>query len=199
MTRKPASTSGRRPRDVVADALRARIRNGEYAPGSRLPTQRELETEFTVGRSAVREALAALTREGLLQNVGRGSSPTVAEPDHHAEAPRSAGVELTDRLHEAFQAEHVTVDAFSLTTETLNNALAWPIRQVMEGRLTPRTVTARVLVPSLDARLALPRRGGGGGGGGGGSPASSTTPTTPSHASGCTRCRPATCTPSTTR
>ncbi|MEU5834295.1 GntR family transcriptional regulator [Streptomyces diacarni] len=157
MTRKPASTSGRRPRDVVADALRARIRNGEYAPGSRLPTQRELETEFTVGRSAVREALAALTREDLLENVGRGSSPTVAEPGHHAEAPRSAGVELADRLHAAFQAEHVTVDAFSLTTETLNNALAWPIRQVMERRLTPRTLTARVLVPSLEARLALPR------------------------------------------
>lgn len=157
VTRKSASTSVRRPRDVVADALRARIRNGDYTPGNRLPTQRALEDEFSVGRSAVREALAVLTREGLLENVGRGSSPTVAEPDRHTEAPRSAGVELTDRLHEAFGADHVTLDAFSLTTETLNNALAWPVRQVMDGRLTPRTVTARVLVPSLDARLALPR------------------------------------------
>ncbi|MGP3987716.1 winged helix-turn-helix domain-containing protein [Streptomyces sp. 3N207] len=157
MTRKPTSASGHRPRDVVADTLRERIRTGELRPGARLPTQRELEAEFSVGRSAVREALAALTQEGLLENVGRGASPTVAEPTHHADAPRSAGVELTDRLHEAFQAEDVTIDAFSLTTETLNNALSWPIRQVMDRQLTPRSVTARVLIPSLEARLALPR------------------------------------------
>jgi len=142
---------------VVADTLRERIRTRELRPGTRLPTQRELEAEFSVGRSAVREALAALAQEGLLENVGRGASPTVAEPTHHADAPRSAGVELTDRLHEAFQAEHVTIDAFSLTTETLNNALAWPVRQVMDLQLTPRSVTARVIIPSLGARLALPR------------------------------------------
>ncbi|NSC22495.1 GntR family transcriptional regulator [Streptomyces albus subsp. chlorinus] len=158
MTRKTSGPAGgRRPRDVVADALRERIRSGALEPGARLPTQRALETEFSVGRSAVREALAALTREGLLENVGRGSSPTVAAPDHHAETPRIAGVELTDRLHEAFQAEHVTIDSFSLTSETLNNALAWPIRQVMDRRPAPRSVRARLLVPSLDARLALPR------------------------------------------
>ncbi|MFI8854011.1 winged helix-turn-helix domain-containing protein [Streptomyces sp. 891-h] len=157
MTRKPTSASGRRPRDVVADTLRERIRTGNLQPGTRLPTQRELEAEFSVGRSAVREALSALAQEGLLEHVGRGASPTVAEPTHHADAPRSAGVELTDRLHEAFQAENVVIDAFSLTTETLNNALAWPVRQVMDRQLTPRSVTARVLIPSLGARLALPR------------------------------------------
>ncbi|MBO8203481.1 GntR family transcriptional regulator [Streptomyces smyrnaeus] len=157
MTRKPTSVSGRRPREVVADTLRERIRTGKLRPGARLPTQRELEAEFSVGRSAVREALAALTQEGLLENVGRGASPTVAESTHHPDAPRSAGVELADRLHEAFQAEDVAVDAFSLTTETLNNALAWPVRQVMDHQLTPRSVTARVLIPSLEARLALPR------------------------------------------
>ncbi|GAA2623436.1 winged helix-turn-helix domain-containing protein [Streptomyces axinellae] len=157
MTSKRASTNGRRPREVVADTLRERIRSGEFQPGDRLPTQRRLETEFGVGRSAVREALAALAQEGLLDNVGRGASPTVAEPRHQDEAPRIAGVELTDRLHAAFQAEHVTIDAFSLTTETLNNALAWPVRQIMDRRLAPRSVTARVLIPSLDAHLALPR------------------------------------------
>lgn len=157
VTRKPTSASGRRPRDVVADTLREQIRTGRLQAGTRLPTQRELEAEFSVGRSAVREALATLAQEGLLDNVGRGASPTVAEPTYHAEAPRSAGVELADRLHEAFQTEHITIDAFSLTTETLNNALAWPVRQVMDHQLTPRSVTARVLVPSLQARLALPR------------------------------------------
>ncbi|WP_326689483.1 MULTISPECIES: GntR family transcriptional regulator [unclassified Streptomyces] len=157
MTSKRASTTGRRPREVVADTLRERIRSGEFEPGDRLPTQRQLETEFGVGRSAVREALAALTQEGLLDNVGRGSSPTVAEPRHQNEAPRIAGVELTDRLHVAFQAEDVTIDAFSLTTETLNNALAWPVRQIMDGQHSPRSVTARILIPSLEAHLALPR------------------------------------------
>ncbi|MFG3254353.1 FadR/GntR family transcriptional regulator [Streptomyces sp. NPDC048172] len=157
MSKKRAGTQRKRPRDLVADTLRERIRSGDFAPGTRLPTQRELEAEFGVGRSTVREALGALAQEGLLDSVGRGASPTVAAPEAAPEAPRIAGVELTERLHEAFQAEHVTIDSFSLTTETFNNALAWPLRDVTAGTATPRSVTTRMLVPSFEARLALPR------------------------------------------
>ncbi|GAA2062693.1 GntR family transcriptional regulator [Streptomyces albiaxialis] len=157
MSKKRATATHRRPRDLVADTLRERIRNGDFAPGTRLPTQRELEEEFGVGRSAVREALGALTQEGLLTSVGRGAPPTVTRPAEPQEGPRIAGDILTERLHEAFQAEHVTIDSFSLTTETLNNALAWPMRQVMEGALKPETVTTRLMVPSFEAKLALPR------------------------------------------
>lgn len=158
MTTKRDSPTGRRPRDVVADSLRERIRSGEFAPGSRLPTQRELESEFGVSRSAVREALAALTQDGLLEGVGRGAPPTVAAPGHPGDAPRTAGTELGERLYAAFQAEHVTIDTLSLTTETLNNALSRPQLDLIEGVLaTPESVTVRVLIPSLGARLALPQ------------------------------------------
>lgn len=147
---------------MVVDTLRERIRNGEFAPGERLPTQGSLQSEFGVSRSAVREALAALAQDGLLTGVGRGASPTVADPGSTGEAPRSAGVELADRLHAAFQAQHVTIDSFSLTTETLNNALAWPKRQIMDAssELTggvPETIRARVLIPSQQTHLAIPR------------------------------------------
>lgn len=157
MTRKRDSPNGRRPRDVVAETLRERIRSGEFQPGSRLPTQRELESEFGVSRSAVREALAALTQDGLLEGVGRGASPTVAASTDLGDAPRSAGIELGERLYAAFQADHVTIDSFSLTTETLNGALSRPQVHVFEGILTPRTITVRILIPDLSARLALPR------------------------------------------
>ncbi|MDJ1135888.1 winged helix-turn-helix domain-containing protein [Streptomyces iconiensis] len=157
MTRKRDSSNGRRPRDVVADTLRERIRNGEFEPGARLPTQRELETEFGVSRSAVREALAALAQDGLLEGIGRGASPTVAIHARPGDAPRTAGTELGERLYAAFQADHVTIDAFSLTTETLNNALSRPQVDIIEGTLAPESVTIRILIPSLGARLALPR------------------------------------------
>ena len=157
MSKKRTGPSAKRPRDLVADTLRERIRSGEFTPGTRLPTQRELEAEFGVGRSAVREALGALIQEGLLDSVGRGASPTVAGPAESAEGPRTAGDLLTERLHEAFQADHVTLDAFSLTTETLNNALALPLRQIPRRERKPRSLTVRVLVPSPDVRLALPR------------------------------------------
>jgi DNA-binding transcriptional regulator YhcF (GntR family) len=141
----------------VADALRDRILSGDLRPGSRLPTQHELAAEFDTNRTAVRQALDTLRREGLLTGTGRGAPPTVAERARGHEAPRKADIELADRLYEAFRAEHVTVDVFSLTTETLNTALAPSTIAISSGALSPRSITARVLLPSAGADLALPR------------------------------------------
>lgn len=49
----------------VFDVLSGRIRVGGYAPGEKLPTERELVEEFGVGRSIVRQALSKLNAEGL--------------------------------------------------------------------------------------------------------------------------------------
>ena len=58
----------------VLDRLLVRIRSGEFPAGSRLPSERELMQVFGVGRPAVREALQALERMGLVTIVhGEGA------------------------------------------------------------------------------------------------------------------------------
>ncbi|HEV7626567.1 MAG TPA: winged helix-turn-helix domain-containing protein, partial [Streptomyces sp.] len=148
---------GRPPHEVVAATLRERIDSGELPQGARIPTQKDLVSEFGVNRTVVRQALDELRREGLLTDAGRGAPPTVAAaaPSHYS--PKPAGTELAQRLYEAFRSDHVTIDTYSLTTETLNNALARPHRSIVDKTLTPRSVTVRAIIPSPDAYLALPR------------------------------------------
>ncbi|HEX4853698.1 transcriptional regulator NanR [Arenimonas sp.] len=58
----------------VLDRLLPRIRSGEFAVGSRLPSERELMQALGVGRPAVREALQTLERMGLVSIVhGEGA------------------------------------------------------------------------------------------------------------------------------
>lgn len=50
----------------VAKALKARILNGQIAPGDKLKSEPELAAEFNVSRSTVREALGYLETQGML-------------------------------------------------------------------------------------------------------------------------------------
>lgn len=74
----------------VADQLRSLIDSGEYAVGSRLPTERELAEQLKVSRPTVREALIALEVEGRLR-IRVGSGIYVIEPAAIA-APATASV-----------------------------------------------------------------------------------------------------------
>ncbi|NTU56503.1 MAG: winged helix-turn-helix transcriptional regulator [Anaerolineales bacterium] len=60
----------------VAQQLRELINSGEYKPGDRIPSERELAERLGAGRPAVREALRELKAQGLLR-AGRGSQGTV--------------------------------------------------------------------------------------------------------------------------
>ncbi|MCA9876631.1 MAG: FadR family transcriptional regulator [Thermomicrobiales bacterium] len=51
----------------IARRLVDHLLSGNIAPGSRLPSERQLAEAFGVGRSAVREALAALSLIGLIE------------------------------------------------------------------------------------------------------------------------------------
>jgi len=61
---------GRKPKlaDLVIGTLRKRISAGEYRAGSKLPTESQMTTIFGVSRTVVREAIAALSADGLVQS-----------------------------------------------------------------------------------------------------------------------------------
>lgn len=61
--------------DQVAEQLRELISSGDFKPGDRIPSERELATRFGVGRPAVREALRELRAQGFLV-TGRGAQGT---------------------------------------------------------------------------------------------------------------------------
>jgi len=71
----------------IADQVRALIRAGEFAVGSRLPAERDLAAKLGVSRPSVREALIALEVEGLVE-VRMGSGVYVIESEPAASARR---------------------------------------------------------------------------------------------------------------
>jgi GntR family transcriptional repressor for pyruvate dehydrogenase complex len=69
--------------EEVASRLEASIHEGRYSPGDRLPSERQLMQHFGVGRPAVREALFALQRMGLVA-ISSGERAKVTRPTPQA-------------------------------------------------------------------------------------------------------------------
>ncbi|PKP75697.1 MAG: GntR family transcriptional regulator [Alphaproteobacteria bacterium HGW-Alphaproteobacteria-6] len=65
--------------EEIASELERRIHAGDYAPGDHLPSERNIMEEFGVGRPAVREALFALSKMGLVL-VRSGERAVVTSP-----------------------------------------------------------------------------------------------------------------------
>jgi len=64
----------RRLYEQVADQIAALVRAGEFAPGQRLPAERDLAKSLRVSRPVVREAMIALEIAGLIEvRVGAGA------------------------------------------------------------------------------------------------------------------------------
>lgn len=63
----------------MADGLRSQIDAGYYAPGDKLPTEPALMEKFGVSRTVVREAIAALRADGLVESR-QGSGVFVIGP-----------------------------------------------------------------------------------------------------------------------
>lgn len=63
--------------DKIADEIRAQIANGDLAPGDAVPTEAELALRWATSRGPIRNALAALRQEGLIE-TSRGRPARVA-------------------------------------------------------------------------------------------------------------------------
>lgn len=80
---KITSLRRRRLSDSVADQIRQGIFSGLLTPGHKLPPERELASRFETSRLALREALRALEKEGMVYiKRGYGGGVFVADFDN---------------------------------------------------------------------------------------------------------------------
>ncbi|ANW18111.1 GntR family transcriptional regulator [Streptomyces clavuligerus] len=140
----------RPPYQQVSSALRAAIltRKEGFTPGDKLPSGPELARRYGVARGTVDKALDLLRGEGLIV-TRQGSGSFVRE---RTERP----VGLRPHLEAAFAEPNVTIDFAGFSSETLHNAMQEPLDKVRSGRLTPESVTVRLLLPDASAPMGVP-------------------------------------------
>jgi GntR family transcriptional regulator, hexuronate regulon transcriptional repressor len=103
----------------LARRLIAELSSGRYAPGDRLPAERELSAQFSVSRPTVREAMIALEVQGLV-DVRLGSGAYVKRLPGKNDIPgfNISAFELTEaRL--LFEGEAAALAATQITDEGL--------------------------------------------------------------------------------
>jgi DNA-binding FadR family transcriptional regulator len=146
--------------------------DGTFAPGSRLPTERELAERFAVPRNAVRKTLAQLEAEGCItRHVGRGTflaSPAASPAGEFASIAHTSPAELMEarmRIEPALaelivthatpgdfermevcldRAERAaTLDEFELWDAALHEAMAAATHNTFVARVLTMVTTAR--------------------------------------------------------
>jgi DNA-binding GntR family transcriptional regulator len=125
---------------LIADTLRQRITNGDYAPGSLIPSEAALSQEFGVARTTLRRTLAILESEGLIRGtpgIGRTVRPT--EPDAPAGYPRPRYRHIADELQTL------------ITNGTLNPGDRLPGETALAKRHNVARTTARQALQHLEA------------------------------------------------
>jgi GntR family transcriptional repressor for pyruvate dehydrogenase complex len=65
--------------EQIAELIEEEIARGEIRPGEQLPSERDIMAKYGVGRAAVREALFALAKMGLIA-ISSGERARVIEP-----------------------------------------------------------------------------------------------------------------------
>jgi len=60
--------------EVIIDQIKSLLRERHYAPGDKLPSERELSEQLGVNRNAIREAIRALTLMGVIQTRPQSGS-----------------------------------------------------------------------------------------------------------------------------
>ena len=72
--------------DVISEEILKRISSGEWAPGTKLPPERQLVEIFNVSRTSIRKAIASLQGRGILNAVqGDGTYVNRSLPEGYLE------------------------------------------------------------------------------------------------------------------
>jgi GntR family transcriptional regulator len=121
---------------VVADAIRERISSGELKIGAPLPSESELCAQFGASRGPVRQALAQLRHEGLIE-TSQGRVPTVL------------GRPIAHSIDDFFSFS-AWVQATGRTPGQHTIELAW--------RVPPAAVAAKLQLAASDRAVVVVRR-----------------------------------------
>lgn len=126
----------RRVHESVAHQIRQAIFSGLLAPGHKLPPERELAARFQTSRVALREALRALEKEGIITiKRGSGGGAFVADFDNALRA-------LVDSLHTVVKLGQA------------KSACLTEVRTILEPQIT-RLATLRATPADLSAIEAV--------------------------------------------
>ncbi|MBD9525469.1 FadR/GntR family transcriptional regulator [Paracoccus sp. PAR01] len=87
---------------TVRDELRRQIQAGEYKPGDRLPSESRLTQDFGVSRTVVREAIAALRADGVVEPK-QGAGVFVLPPSETAPAFRDVDPDRVSSIIEILE------------------------------------------------------------------------------------------------
>lgn len=140
----------RPPSQQIANKLRAAILTRKLQPGDKLPSQSELSERYGVARETVKAALRLLDQDRLV--VSRQGSGAYVR----AQVERPVG--LRPHIEAAFDRPHVSIDFAGFSGETLHNTLAEVLDKVRAGRLTPQSISIRMMTADTSASMLLPRR-----------------------------------------
>lgn len=101
----------------LAETLRARIARGEFTPGDRLPSEAILSETYGVSRTVIREAIAALRADGLVEpRQGSGvyvleAKPSDVAPFQNVDFERVSSVVELLELRTAIESEAAALAA----------------------------------------------------------------------------------------
>ncbi|MBK3580618.1 winged helix-turn-helix transcriptional regulator [Streptomyces sp. MBT65] len=145
----------------VAEELRVRMADGVYPLGSYLPAQLALATEFGVSRNTVQRVLEELRNEGWIESRQGKGSRVIKNQRIQSWTPRASrsrqALTLGPLIGEAFEQPEVTLDVYTLTSESLDAHIRTQAERIHARNIAPQRIALRVLLPSESMTLPYPR------------------------------------------
>jgi DNA-binding FadR family transcriptional regulator len=126
--------------ELVLDQMRRSMENGQFRPGDKLPSERDLAELLNVSRTVVRAAVAVLEREGsIVVRRGRGGGFVVQTPPYDAAEARRLLRDNKVAVRDAFDYRAIVESAAA--------------RLAAERRRVQELHDLRSLLRSMDAAL----------------------------------------------
>ncbi|MER6184648.1 winged helix-turn-helix domain-containing protein [Streptomyces sp. NPDC001652] len=161
MDAQQASDGGGKEFRRVADELRTRMVNGTYPLQSYLPAQRVLAEEFGVSRDTVQRVLRELVAEGWVAPKQGSGTRVIKTQQIQPTEPKMTGLRrgatLGDIISQAFEQPEVTLDVYTLTSESLDTHIRLQAERIHAGIIAPQRIRLRLLLPDDAQPLPYPR------------------------------------------